>query len=287
MVSGGQDVHGPGRGRPNPASFGRGAASEGTFGRPRSPPRAQGRRPARGQRAWISDLGVRPRGVASRLPRPGPGNVCLRNRVGPGPGRGSMRIATRYRPGTRRFPMTSPPKFHTTAGYRRATTSPHLPPSPLRASSWGRPPGLAPEYRLPARPPGAHDSSGVVRGRPRRSPGRRRTPGGTAGSTMRIGRHDRRRHRRACAERRSAGWGPAPEEPQAAPKLGSPTRGPMAGSPGEGRASRRAPHAHLGAPARWRRPAGGFTGRVIGISVAGGSAVLERFDYTAGLALPN
>lgn len=32
--------------------------------------------------------------------------------------------------------------------------------------------------------------------------------------------------------------------------------------------------------------AGGFTGRVIGISVAGGSAVLQRFDYTGGLALP-
>ena len=32
--------------------------------------------------------------------------------------------------------------------------------------------------------------------------------------------------------------------------------------------------------------AGGFTGRVIGVSVTGGSAVLERFDYTARHALP-
>jgi hypothetical protein len=32
--------------------------------------------------------------------------------------------------------------------------------------------------------------------------------------------------------------------------------------------------------------AGGFTGRVIGISVTGGSAVLQRFDYTACPALP-
>ena len=28
--------------------------------------------------------------------------------------------------------------------------------------------------------------------------------------------------------------------------------------------------------------AGGFTGRVIGISTGGGSAVLERFEYSAG-----